>query len=75
LHPTLCRRAVVAVGACTAAWVVACAGASAAVFSTEVAALVEAVLTPPDLMSAVFAARRLAAADFGPDSGTDSGTA
>jgi hypothetical protein len=42
------------------------------VVSTEVAALVEAVFTPPDLVEAVSAARRLAAADSGPDTGTDS---
>ena len=46
----------------------ACTAASAAVFSTEVAALVEAVLTMPDLITAVFAARRFMGADTGPDS-------
>ena len=70
LHPTLCRRAVAVVAACAAeAASAACAAASAAVFSTEVAALVEAVLTPPDLMAAVFAVRRFVGADSGPDSG------
>ena len=43
--------------------------------STEVTALVEAVFTPPDLVAAVFAARRLAGAHSGPASGTDSGPA
>ena len=39
------------------------------------AALVEAVLTPLDLMTAGFMARRFAGVDFGPYSGTDSGPA
>jgi hypothetical protein len=62
LHPTLCRRAVGA------------AVSTAAVVFVR-AALAEAVLTPPDLVAAVFTARRLAGADSGPDSGTDSGLA
>jgi len=45
--------------------------ASAALVSTEAAALVEAVFTL-DLGVAVSTARRMAAADSGPDTGTDS---
>jgi hypothetical protein len=74
LHPTLCRR-VVAGAAVSMAAVAASTAASAAVVSTEVAALVEAVFTPPDLVAAVFVVRRLAGADSGPDSETVSGPA
>ena len=59
------------VGACTAALVVVSTAASVAVVSTQAAALAEAVLTPLDLMTAGFVARRFA----GVDSGTDFGLA
>ena len=44
---------------------VAASTAASVVVSTEVAALAEAVFTPPDLVAAVFAARRLGGAQKG----------
>jgi hypothetical protein len=48
--------------------VAASTAALVAVVCTEVAVLVEAVFTSPDLMAVISAARRLAGADSGPDS-------